>query len=114
MEYQLSWFGKKYFEDDDTTFADKEKAKKKFLTFLESYSENSTAIVSKEEMNEFSKNFIELFDAAFGKSDQNSRDYKAQKMNTLWEKQNIYYKIEDRPQAGPWTVIRFDRSSKKS
>ena len=34
LEYQLSWFGKVYSEDDDITFADKDKAKKAFLAFL--------------------------------------------------------------------------------
>lgn len=107
LEYQLSWFGKKYCEDDDITFADKEKAKKEFIAFLESYV--GREIVSEKEMNQFSKKFSKLFDAAFYKSDKNSLDYKALKMNRLLEKENIKYRIGGKAQVGPWTVIRDGR-----
>lgn len=112
LEYQLSWFGKKYCEDDDITFADKEKAKKELLAFLEPYAEKGTRIVTGEEMNEFSREFIKLFDAAYGKSDRNSREYGAKKINKLLEEQSIGYNINGKPQAGPWTVVRVDRLSK--
>ncbi len=108
LEYQLSWFGKKYCEDDDITFADKEKAKKEFIDFLEEYAEKGTEIVSEKEMNQFSKKFSKLFDAAFYKSDKNSLNYKALKMNRLLEKENIKYRIKGKAQVGPWTVVRDD------
>lgn len=107
LEYQLSWFGKKYCEDDDITFADKEKAKKEFIAFLESYVDRE--IVSEEERNEFSKRFIELYDIAFRKSDKNSRQYGVQKMNMLLREQNMKYRIAGKAQVGPWTVIRDGR-----
>lgn len=109
LEYQLSWFGKKYFEDGDITFADKEKAKKEFIAFLETCAEKGTEFVSEEEMTGFTRKFIELFDAAFGKSDRNSRQYGAKKMNTMLEEQNIGYEIDGKPQVGPWKVISKDR-----
>lgn len=108
LEHQLSWFGKKYCVDDDITYADKEKAKKEFLAFLGEYAEKGTEVVSEEEMNQFSKKFIKLFDTAFYKSDKNSQDYKALKMNRLLEKENIKYRIEGKAQVGPWTVVRCD------
>lgn len=114
LEYQLSWFGKTYCMDDDITFADKEKAKKEFVAFLESYAESGEQILAGEMTDMFKKKFIELYDAAFSKSDKNSREYGSNKMNDLLEEQNIGYKIGGRPQAGPWTVTRFDRSSKQS
>lgn len=109
LEYQLSWFGKKYCEDDDITFADKEKAKKEFIDFLEEYAEKGTEIVSEKEINQFSKKFSKLFDAAFYKSDKNSLNYKALKMNRLLEKENIKYRIKGKAQVGPWTVVRDDK-----
>lgn len=108
LEYQLSWFGKKYCEDKDITFVDKEKAKKEFIAFLETYAEKGTEIVSEEERNEFSDRFINLFDTAFGKSDRNGRQYGARKMNSLLEEQNIGYNIDGKAQVGPWTVIRYN------
>lgn len=29
-------------------------------------------------------------------------------MNRLLKKERIGYKIEGKPQSGPWTIIRFD------
>lgn len=109
LEYQLSWFGKKYCEDDDITFADKEKTKNELIAFLKTHAEKRTEFVSEEEMAGFTKKFIELFDSAFGKSDRNSRQYGAKKMNTMLEEQNIGYEIDGKPQVGPWKVISKDR-----
>ena len=109
LEYQLSWFGKKYCEDDDITFVNREKAKNELIAFLETYAEKGMGFASEKEMKGFTKKFIELFDAAFGKSDKNSRQYGVQKMNSLLEEQNIGYEIDGKPQVGPWKVIRKDR-----
>lgn len=106
LEYQLSWFGKKYCADNDITFVDKKKAKKEFIAFLEEYAEKGTKIASEEEMNNFSRDFSKLFDAAFYKSDKNNLDYKALKMNRLLEKENIKYRIEGKVQVGPWKVVK--------
>lgn len=109
LEYQLSWFGKKYCEDDDITFANKEKTKNELIAFLKTHAEKRTEFVSEEEMAGFTKKFIEIFDAAFGKSDKNSRQYGVKKMNKMLEEQNIGYEIDGKPQVGPWKVISRDR-----
>lgn len=106
LEYQLSWFGKTYSLDDDVTFVGMEKGKKDFLDFLESHAE-SGEIMESEAWNLFQKDFISLFDVAFYKSDQNSRNYGASKMNKLLEKINIGYKIDGNLQKGPWKVIHY-------
>lgn len=109
LEHQLSWFGKTYCLDDDITLADKEKTKKKFVEFLETYVKSGEKILKDtNERKEFTEKFIELFDAAYYKSDKNSRKYGADKMNTLLKEERIGYKIGGKPQSGPWTVIRFD------
>lgn len=51
LEYQLSWFGKKYCEDNDITFVDKKKAKKEFIAFLEKYAESGEEIDGCEKMD---------------------------------------------------------------
>lgn len=110
LEHQLSWFGRTYCEDDDITYADKDKAKKALTAFLESYAASGEQIEEPEKMAEFQKAFTELYDAAFARADKNiGRDYKYMKMNSLLEDQNIDYMIEGKPQKGPWTVIRFNR-----
>ena len=53
LEHQLSWLGKTYCIDDDITFADKEKAKKDFVTFLEFYVKNREQIEGEESMSTF-------------------------------------------------------------
>ena len=109
LEHQLSWFGKTYCIDDDITFADKEKAKKDFVTFLEFYAENREQIEGEESMNTFQKKFTELYDAAFSRADKNiGRNYKFAKMNSLLEERSVNYMIEGKPQKGPWTVTRFN------
>ena len=74
LKYQFSWFGKEYCVDNDITYADKEKKKKEFVAFIESYVGNE---ISKEEKDDFSEKFTELYDAAFGRADRNKyRNYK--------------------------------------
>lgn len=109
LEHQLSWFGKKYCPDNDITFADKEKRKEEFVAFFEAYVKSGEQILKgTEEDKEFTAKFIELFDAAYYKSDKNNRNYGADKMNRLLKQERIGYKIEGKPQSGPWTIIRFD------
>lgn len=109
LEYQLSWFGKTYCVDDDITFADKDKAKKAFVAFLESYAESKEEIiVGTDRAEKFQTTFIQLFDDAYYKSDRNSREYGIKKMNNLLKKNQVKYVIEGNPQSGPWTVIRLD------
>ena len=93
LEYQLSWFGKVYCVDDDITFADKDKAKKAFVAFLESYAESEVEI-DKEEQQRFKPDFTRLYDAAFGRADPNKgRVYSITKMNSLLEDAHINYMV---------------------
>ena len=94
LEYQLSWFGKKYCEDDDITYVDKEKAKKEFVAFLESYVESGEQIVERDENAPFRVRFTKLHDAAFGKWGPNKkRIYSIDVMNKSLKAKNINYKI---------------------
>ncbi len=109
LEYQISWFGKKYCADDDITIVDKEKSKKEFLAFLESYAESGKEIVGEEEMQSFQVEFTRLHDEAFPRAEKNlDRVYKYQKMNKLLNAYSIGYRLDGRPQKGPWKLIRAD------
>lgn len=107
LEYQLSWFGKVYCVDDDITFADKNKAKKAFVAFLESYADNETQIVGEEGKTEFRAEFTKLYDAAFGRADPNKgRVYSITKMNSLLEDAHINYSVVS--QSSYWIVQEHD------
>lgn len=104
LEYQLSWFGKKYCEDSDITFADKEKAKKEFIDFLESYVESGEQIVDTGEESQFRKKFTKLCDAALGRKEPNlKRIYHISKMNKLLKENHIDYKVDSK--SSYWLVI---------
>lgn len=104
LEYQLSWFGKKYCEDDDITFADKDKAKKEFIDFLESYVESGEQIVDTGEESQFRKKFTKLCDAALGRKEPNlKRIYHISKMNKLLKENHIDYKVDSK--SSYWLVI---------
>ena len=105
LEYQLSWFGKTYCADDDITFADKEKAKKEFIAFLDAYVADETQI-SSEDQTIFKHQFTKLYDVAFGREDRNlHRDYGIRKMNGLLFKQNLCYEIVS--QSSHWEVRKL-------
>lgn len=94
LEYQLSWFGKRYCVDNDITVAGTEKAKKEFIVFLESYAESGKQIVDTGKESLFRKEFTKLYDTAFGRKEPNKkRIYSITKMNSLLEDENISYKI---------------------
>lgn len=112
LEHQLSWFGKTYCIDDDITFADKERARSEFLEFLESYVSSGESIEDLKEIECFQDEFTRRYDAAFPRADKNKgRPYKYKKMNDLLRMRSIGYKIDGKPQAGPWTVIEFEWDS---
>lgn len=73
LEFQLSWFGEKYCADADITFVDKEKAKKEFIVFLESYAESGKQIVDTGKESPFRKKFTKLYDTAFGRKEPNQK-----------------------------------------
>ena len=109
LEYQLSWFGRVYCEDDDVTFADRDKAKKAFIAFLEAYADSGEAIEGKEKMDEFKTGFKGLHDAVYPrvvKDETHLYGYKV--MNGILKNRSLGYEITGQPQKGPWTVIRVD------
>lgn len=106
LEYQFSWFGKTYCMDDDVTFVDEDKAKRKFIAFLESYAESEVEI-AEEEMVKFQREFTELHDAIYPRVDKNQdRKYGYQQMNSILELHEIGYRLTGRPKAGPWQVVK--------
>ena len=105
LEYQLSWFGKKYCEDDDITFADSEKAKKEFIDFLESYAKSGEHIEDRGKESPFRKKFTELSDAAFGRWGKHPEIYyHIDVMNKRLKKEKIDYRIESYSKY--WVVER--------
>lgn len=108
LEHQLSWFEKKYCEDDDQTLCKKGKAEKEFLDFLKLYSKEKRCI-DNEEKETFRKEFTRLHDAAFPREDKNKdRVYGISKMNSILEKQKMNYKIESKSEY--WTVVECNRN----
>lgn len=114
LEYQISWFGKVYCEDNDVTFKDTEKAKAALLSFLKSCStsglvfenENQTSnrlakVNNKDndrvygDQDKFKKEFTLLYDAAYGREDRNnSRYYDLNKINKLLQKMDLPFEIK--------------------
>lgn len=91
LEYQLSWFRKKYCVDNDITFADKEKAKKEFIAFLETYAESAEQIMDK---GSFRQMFTKLYDAAFGRMERDKkRIYGIDLENKGLKEKSINYKV---------------------
>jgi len=94
LEYQFSWFDKTYCIDDDITFADKDKGKKEFIAFLESYAASGEHIDKDMQKYSFRPEFTQLYDIAFGRTDPNKeRIYSINKMNSYLEDKNINYLI---------------------
>lgn len=107
LEYQLSWFGKVHCVDDDITLADKDKEKKAFVTFLESYAEGEVQIDKENQKQRFRPEFTRLYDAAFGRADPNKdRNYGITKMNLLLEDAHINYTVVS--YSSYWIVQEHD------
>ena len=107
LEYQLSWFGKEYCEDDDITFADTEKAKKEFMAFLEPYAESGKHIEDTGKESPFRKKFTDLSKIAFGSWNHNTeRCHFITVMNRILKKENINYKIVSHSKY--WVVERYN------
>jgi hypothetical protein len=118
LEYQMSWFGKKYDEENDITVTGDNKAKEKFTGFLESYvgkkllKENDNR---EKEQEKFCKEFTRLCDEAFGRQDKNKdRMYSLDKMNKILKNYNVPYEVKsDRSTRGDkknfWEVVRSEQ-----
>ena len=129
LEYQISWFGKVYCEDNDVTFKDTEKAKAALFSFLKSCStdgalfetekqtSNRSAKVNNKDddrvygdQDEFKKEFTALYDAAYGREDRNnSRYYDPKKISKLLKKTNLPFEIKSNH---GWTVIECEKDDK--
>jgi len=120
LEYQLSWFGKKYDEENDITLADTSKAKKELITFLESYANNETLLFGDEQIK-FRKEFTRLHDKVFPRQDPNKeRYYGLHIIKKVLEEYNMNYAIETpRGTSGDkkttyWKVVKINRESDES
>lgn len=111
LEYQLSWFGKKYCMENDLTFCKQGKATKLFLDFLKSYADENRKI-DKEEQESFRKKFTELYDAAFSREDPNkNRNYGITNMKKLLKKRGIGYEVVSR--SSYWEIIESEKDSEE-
>jgi len=118
LQYQLSWFGKKYSRENDITLKDKDEGLKSLLEFLGSYADNRTKIAACDQ-NKFREELTGLIDNTFGKQDKNNRTYGVDKIDKVFEKCNICYKIHKiRGTTGAretyWTVVRSQRNEKNA
>ncbi len=118
LEYQLSWFGKKYDKENDVTLTGIGKAEKEFITFIESCVHGKRRVY-KDDQKSFKTTFTRLYNLAFYNKDSIKPLYDINKMNKLLEKQNIVYKVESErdkepPRATYWVLVNFDWSSDKS
>ena len=112
LEYQLSWFGKKYCIEDDLTLCEKGKAENNFLNFLKPYADEKRLIDDKEK-DQFKKEFTQLHDAAFPRKDKNKeRHYGINVMNKIMKERNINYKVTSKSKF--WKVIEFDWNAEKA
>lgn len=93
MEYQLSWFGKKYCADNDITFVDKKKAKKEFVAFLESYVESGEQIVERMRMLHLELGLLNYMMQHLENGVNKKRIYSTDVMNKSLKAKNINYKI---------------------
>lgn len=116
LEYQLSWFGRKYNEENDITLTGTNKAQKEFVDFLEFNSVNERKMFD-DDQKAFSKKFTELYDQAFSRKDPNKeRDYGLSKMNNILKEYKMEYKVESCRETSEnkktyWKVVKFNWES---
>jgi len=104
LEYQLSWFGKIYDRKNDITLMGKGEAEAELIALLESRVDKP---IVKDEQDDFSQEFTELWDKAFARQDKNKgRHYGINKMNKLLKDQNIGYSVVS--EQGYWQVVKLD------
>lgn len=116
LEYQLSWFGKKYDEENDITITGTSKEEKELIEFLESYV-NTEEPLFKEAQDKFSEEFTKLHDKTFPREDPNKeRTYGVSKINTILKKHKMNYAVEsNREKLGDkktyWKLVKFNHES---
>ena len=121
LEYQLSWFGKKYDVKNDITLTDKDACKKELINFLESYVNRVDKNLSEAEQDKFSEEFTKKHDRAFERRDPNkNRVYGISKINDLLKDHCINYKVvskQEKTSEGKrsyWEVVRHDSEREKA
>lgn len=113
LEYQLSWFSKKYDVENDITLPGKSKEEKKLIEFLESYVINEEKLFE-DVQDGFSKEFTALHDKAFSRQERNKkREYKICKINTILKEHKMNYEVEShRENSGGkktyWKVVKLN------
>jgi hypothetical protein len=125
LEYQLSWFGKKYYKENDLTLADKDEGKKKLIDFLESYADNGKQLFDnidkdKSEQVKFRREITKFIDSSFGKQDPNKKPlgYGKDKINKILMDYSMDYKVEsftekrNEVKRQYWKVVRLDSDKK--
>lgn len=111
LKYQLSWFGKEYYVDDDITFADEKKAEMEFMDFLKSYAKSGKEIDNKHR-DSFKTEFTRLVDAVFGRQDRNKeRKYGIKKINSILKEKKINYTMIEK--SSVWIVKEHDWEAKE-
>lgn len=111
LEYQFSWFGKKYCRDNDITLCGQSKAEKNFLDFLDFYV-GEKGRIDQVKQTWFRKEFTELHDAAYPRRDKNkSRFYGKKIMNDIFSELNLGYKVISHLSC--WEVVKFDWNLEK-
>ncbi|MDR1090303.1 MAG: DEAD/DEAH box helicase family protein [Prevotella sp.] len=119
LEFQMSWFGKTYDEENDITVTDDTKTKEEFTGFLESYAGKKLFTKNdngEDEQDKFRKEFTRLSDKVFGRQDKNKDrvSYGLDITNTTLVKYNVPYKVKsDRSTTGNkktfWEVVRSEQ-----
>jgi len=107
LEYQLSWFGKKYIEANDITLKIDADGRSKIIKFMEHYVKNGKKL-SKVAQEEFCGDCTKLIDSSFGRQDKNSnRNYKLSKLNKIFETYDIPYHINAVTESNEGTRSTF-------
>lgn len=117
LEHQLSWFGKKYDEENDISITGISKEEKELIEFLEFHVANETQLFGDKKLI-FRKEFTRLHDKVFDRLDINQiRIYGHNLIKEAFEKHNMNYEIktahrilEDKKKTY-WKIIKFNRES---
>jgi uncharacterized protein YabN with tetrapyrrole methylase and pyrophosphatase domain len=92
LEYQLSWFGNEYKEDNDITIIGTNEAGKVLINFLESYIGKQ---LFKDDQLKFRDEITQLFDEVYGRQDKNKdRGYGLDKINKILAEYTMGYEVK--------------------
>lgn len=107
LEFQMAWFGKEYSDRNDVSKMSMKQQRNKLIDFLNRYVEKE---IQTEEQDTFSKQFTELYDAAYGRADKNrDRNYGKAKINRLCKECKMPFHLEG--EKGSWKLAKTDENS---